>query len=196
MRKITLFALILPLLSGCFGTSETSRFYTLVPQTIDVPVVRAARPISIGVEPVIIPGYLDRPQIVVRSKDFPGEVKLSEFERWAEELRDALPRLIAQNIRTYASNVQIGVVRSTNRSFDYSFSVSLIQFDAVLGEKAFLEATYLIYGKGGAVLKQGSVKESLSVDSSYPSVVKQESRLIAKLSNELVTEIIALDRKR
>src|SRR5262245_19194049 len=46
--------------------------------------IAGSGPVSIGVGPVIMPGYLDRTQIVTRSG--PDRVKLASFHRWAEPL--------------------------------------------------------------------------------------------------------------
>ena len=196
MRKLTLI-LLLPLFFACVSTrvSDPSRFYTLMPQTLKRPSVTAQRPISIGIENVSVPGYIDRPQIVVRQKDS-SEVSLSDFDRWAEPLRDALPRLIVQNMMVYASNIEVGVMRTINRNFDYRVTVDIIQFDAVFEEKATMEATFFITDRSGKYQKQGRTNLSLNIDHTYPNLVEQEGRLIAKLSNDIINEVITLDKNR
>jgi uncharacterized lipoprotein YmbA len=54
------------------------------------------RAAGVGVGPVIMPGYLDRTQIVTR----PGtdHVEISMFNRWAEPLEDGISRILAEEI--------------------------------------------------------------------------------------------------
>ena len=50
-----------------------------------------ARPIGVG--PVTVPDYLDRPQIATRSSS--SSLQFSEFDRWAEPLEKNLMRVLA-----------------------------------------------------------------------------------------------------
>ena len=51
---------------------------------------------AIGVGPVIMPGYLDRVQIVTRTGT--DQVEISVFNRWAEPLEDGIARILAEEI--------------------------------------------------------------------------------------------------
>ena len=52
------------LAAGCLGGSAPTRFYVLAP--VDGPAVAGERPLAVGVGPVSLASYLDRPQIVTR----------------------------------------------------------------------------------------------------------------------------------
>jgi hypothetical protein len=90
----------LMLLAACAtGTSAPSRFYVLAP--LEAPeaepqLAPGERCLAIGIGPVEIPAYLDRPQIVTRLSN--NELNLAEFDKWAEPLRDNLIRVLAENI--------------------------------------------------------------------------------------------------
>ena len=62
------------------GKSSPSHFYMLGPQ-IENTNIQNMDDISMGVGPIIIPGYIDRPQIVTKTET--AELHLSEFDRWA-----------------------------------------------------------------------------------------------------------------
>ena len=51
---------------------------------------------SIGVGPVQMPEYLNRPQIVSRKSTI--ELFLDEFNKWAEPLEDNFTRVLAENL--------------------------------------------------------------------------------------------------
>ena len=91
---------LLILLGGCSSSSPT-RFYVLRSWSDSMnkkelqPSDRE-RCVSIGVGPVKVADYLDRPQIVTRVT--PNEVKIAEFDQWAEPLGQNISRVLADNL--------------------------------------------------------------------------------------------------
>ena len=84
-------------MSGCASTPPT-RFYVLPAlSSADTTsgVSTAKRELTIGVGPVTLPAYLDRPQIVTRASR--AKLNLADFDQWAASLQDSLPRVLAEN---------------------------------------------------------------------------------------------------
>src|SRR5262245_33951851 len=68
-------------LSGC-RSSPPPRFYVLPSLTsADTALPAAPRDLTIGVGPVSLPPYLDRPQIVTRASR--AKLELGEYDQWA-----------------------------------------------------------------------------------------------------------------
>ena len=92
MKRLLMLAAAAALMSAC-GFSKPSTFYVLDDGTVPEQSVVStdANRILIGIEPVFMPNYLDKPQIVIRQAD---DVTLtaSEFNRWAEQPADVFPR--------------------------------------------------------------------------------------------------------
>ena len=91
MKSRTVFAsgiiVLTLLLTGCAHDSQSVQFYRLnadsgVDRTHQVPVVTQGPVIGLG--PIRIPEYLNRPQMVVAITD--NQYQLSEDHRWAERL--------------------------------------------------------------------------------------------------------------
>src|SRR6476660_6643335 len=82
---------------GCFGAGQGRRctLYTLTATTPDG-VPSGSMDAVLGLGPVAIPGYLDRPQIVTRVG--PNELRLDEVARWGEPLRDGIARALQQDL--------------------------------------------------------------------------------------------------
>lgn len=85
---------------GCLSVSNspTPRFYMLhadagkqAGQKINI-----ASNVIIGVSPVKIPDYQNRPQIVTQDKN--RMLAIAQFDRWGESLESALTRLIMENL--------------------------------------------------------------------------------------------------
>jgi uncharacterized protein len=73
-------------MAGCAST-QPSRFYVLTDlASVESPpqVTTAGQGPAVGVGPVTLPKYLDRPQIATRAGRH--ELAYDEFERWAEPL--------------------------------------------------------------------------------------------------------------
>jgi uncharacterized lipoprotein YmbA len=101
-------ALALSGLTGCVSLKRTpeARFFTLR-STAEV---SRADGLSIGsdlvgVLPVLLPAYLERPQVVTWAA--PGEVRIDEFLRWAEPLDVAVSRVIGENLGTLLPSLRV-----------------------------------------------------------------------------------------
>ena len=85
----------LVLVAACLGPrSDPSAFYLL--NATVAPVQAPALPVVLGVGPVTLPGYLDRPQLVVRVSE--NEIALAESDRWAERLDDNVVRILQADL--------------------------------------------------------------------------------------------------
>ncbi|GAB6068344.1 PqiC family protein [Methylothermus subterraneus] len=83
--------------SGCAftGRSPSTQFYIL-PSSQSAPEAVLGQE-TVGLAPIRLPRYLDRPQIVTVEPD--GRVTLAEFHRWAEPLAEGFGRVLAQSLR-------------------------------------------------------------------------------------------------
>jgi uncharacterized protein len=61
--------------------------------------------VLVGVLPVVLPAYLDRPQIVTGAG--PGELRIDEFLRWAEPLEAGVTRTLVEDLQTLLPNGRV-----------------------------------------------------------------------------------------
>jgi uncharacterized protein len=98
---VILAALAAGALSGCVSLKRTSeaRFFALR-SVAEAPPAPASEsdPSIVGVLPVLLPGTLQRPQLVTWSA--PGEVRIDEFLRWTEPLDSGVQRVLVENLET------------------------------------------------------------------------------------------------
>lgn len=198
----TLFTLIISLmvLAGCARTHPT-RFYILHPlDSSDTerpePQVAEHDGIAIGIGPVELPEYLNRPQIVTRiSKD---ELQLSEFHRWASPLQHNFPSVLAENLSILLSTERVAVFpwkRST--PIDYRVTLEIIRFDCKPGGNASLIARWSIFGedkKNALSIKRSSITEPVSAHD-YEAIVSAKSKTLSALSLEIAKEIKAISQE-
>ena len=85
------------LLSGCFRSGVQDQFYMLQPvKEVGSSLGTGGKGLLVGLGPIKVPAYLDRPQIVTASSA--QEYRLAENQRWAERLDDNIARVSQENL--------------------------------------------------------------------------------------------------
>ncbi len=181
---------------GC-ATSPPTRFYVLSPEirTSEGKPSNDTRCVSLGIGPIKIPDYLDKPQIVSRSA--PNVLTVAEFDRWAAHLGDHFSRVLAKNLSNQlcTENIVFFPWRGSI-PVDYRIEVEVLHLDGTLGEKANLEAWWMIFsgdGKKMVLHKKSTFTEPVS-GKDYHSLVVAQSRMVALLSGEIAEAIKSLPK--
>jgi uncharacterized protein len=96
-RAALALALVVPWTGCVLKRTPEARFFALHAVSEASPPPEApADAVLVGVLPVLLPGHLERPQVVTWAG--PGEVKIDEFLRWAEPLDAGMGRVLAENL--------------------------------------------------------------------------------------------------
>jgi uncharacterized lipoprotein YmbA len=184
---VLLVALMLCLYS-CAGKSASSTFYVL--SSLPQPALSAAEGSAIGVFPVAMPEYLDRPQIVTRVSE--NEIKLDEFSRWAEPLKESFTRALVQNLSSLLNTAKvIKTTESTRFPVALQVWVEVVQFDGTLGGDVVLIVKWGVFEQEGKKLllgKRSSYKEPTGA-ATYEALVAAESKAVGALSREIAEAI-------
>jgi uncharacterized protein len=196
---LTVFSILLLALSGC-ATTPNAKFYlleTLTGSPAPEGVVSINQTVTIGLGPVTLPDYLDRPQIVSRTTQ--NVVQLAEFDRWAEPLSSNVSRTLAENLMFLLLTESV-VPYPWPGSIDvtYQVLVDVYRFDGVLGEKAWLDAQWSVRDKKGknvVMLKRSTFAEPV-VGPSFGALVAAQSRALGNLSREMAFAIRDLSRDK
>lgn len=191
-----LFALVLitaMLGAGCLGGgSAPTRLYVLAP--VETPVLPASGPVSVGVGPVHVAGYLDRPQIVTRRDA--DRIDLGDFDQWGESLRDGIPRVLAEDLARQMPSARVAVFpwRGLER-FRYQVVVHVTRMDGPAGGDLVLEARwYVLDGAGKEVAAQSTRLVEPTGGDGYSATVSAMSRVLASLSRDIAQVLAALPK--
>jgi uncharacterized lipoprotein YmbA len=196
-----LFTLALLALTGCAGTTQPSRFYMLntIPEEGAPPAPGLeGEAIALGVGPVTLPPYLDRPQIVTRSAT--NELELGEFDRWGEPLSASFSRVLAENLAFLLDTEQVAIhpwQRST--PIDYQVSVRVLRFDSSVSGDIVLRTLWRLLRDDGRELvftRKADFSESAGSSGDYAAMVAAQSRVIDQLSREIAKDILELHRRQ
>ena len=180
-KKFCLIFAVLLLVSAC-GSSRPSIFYVLDNGALPAESVtlKSADRILIGIEPVFIPNYLDKPQIIIRQPDS-VTLTASEFNRWAEQLSDVFPRVLANSISERMGFPAAKQINLNRDLFPYRLFVEVLRFDASFEKEAVLDTYWTIMSNSGNVLYRTRSTLIEPVGDTYASVVSAEQKLLKQL---------------
>ena len=189
-HKASLFVASLCFLVACAGNKRPTQFYLL--KSLKVGNLEQQPGINgsvIGIGPVSLPKYLDRPQIVTFTGDF--TISISEFHQWAEPLQNNFIRVLMENLSALLPNSQLeSYPWKSSAGVNHQISVSINHFD-LNPDAALLTAHWTIEtGKDG--IKQGysaKIEKSLP-DTQHKSKVAALSKLLTLLSTEIAESIM------
>jgi uncharacterized protein len=177
------------LAAGCLGGSAQTRFYVLAPAEMAAVATPA---LTVGLGPVGVAGYLDRPQIVTRPAA--DKIDLGEFDQWGEPLRSGISRVLAEDLARQMPSARIAVFPW--RGLDqirYQVVVDVTRLDGPTGGDLALEARWRIVDGAG---KEIAVKTTRLTEPTgspgYSATVSAMSRALARLSRDIAQALATL----
>jgi uncharacterized protein len=183
-------------LAGCADTPPT-RFYTLSPLE-DAPggTPPANLPeLTVGVGPVTLPPYLDRPQLVTRAGG--NRMVLADFDSWVEPLQGMFTRVLGENLALLLGTDDV-LLLPQNRDFalDRQVEVDVTRFDVDDAGNAVLDAKWWVYGRNGEkLLRSGrsTITEPAKADD-YTAAAGALSDALGAMSQEIAHAIVDQER--
>lgn len=198
-RRSAVGAVFVALLVAACSTSEPTRFYTLSGFTESTVVVEAAtKETVIGVGPITLPRYLDRPQIV--SREGPYRLILAEFDSWGEPLEELVPRVLARNLTVLLATEHILVLpRRRQANVDKRIEIEFTRFDFDPEQGAVLMARWEIFQSGSdtpsavdtvTIREAITTRDDLEADKlDYEAAVAAMSATLSTLSRQIAAAI-------
>ena len=178
------------ILIGCVSipNSPTPRFYAL--STVDgkneIKKINTVSDLIIGVGPVKIPEYQDRPQIVTKDKE--GMLKFDEFNRWGESLDHGVTRLIREDLSVLLPKAKLIVYPSNPLvAVKYQVALEVIDLDSELdGDMSFVVQWTVIDVQNSKVvmMKRSEFRTAISPQN-YFGLANTLSKACASLSSQI-----------
>lgn len=178
-------------LAGCATSKNTTRYYLLSPiSPSDLPdpnKEESEKSQTISLRLTQFPAYLDRPQIVTHQSA--NQLKLAEYDRWAEPLRDNFSRVLTRNIGglTPGSKVLQLPQRQSPQRIDYQIELDIIRFDIDEFNKGRLIAQWTIRRTNDSsdfITKMSDIAIVMD-NAGYDSKVSTLNTAIFRLSEEM-----------
>ncbi len=192
--------LLLSLLLLCGCASKATNYYvlhSLQSEVQDVKITRAENDLTIGVGPIKIPEYLDRPQMATRST--PDSLQFAEFDKWAEPLEKDLARVFAEDLSILLSTDRVIVFPwAGSVHVLYQVTVDVAQMEYTPDGKALLVAGWSVFGNDGGKLL--AIKRSIIIvpvqSTGFEAIASAQSRAVGEMSREIAACIESLPREK
>ncbi len=196
-RKNLGFLVMLISLSHVWGcaTTQPTHFYlmrAMGPSASASMLETKLQGVSLGLGPIRVPKYLERPQIVTRLS--PHEIHLAEFHKWGAPLKENVSHVLEENLSELLDTDKI-IIYPWNRSKlpDYQLSVDIIQFDGTRNQEAVLKVRWAL-AKGEKTIifhKKTSQFSEVPRGGDYEALVEAMSRMLAAFSQEIADVLSA-----
>ncbi len=196
-------ALGLLALAGC-GSSPTPRFYSLhaavkapAAQPAPAPAAAAgpqsgqAAPVVVGIGPVDIPDYLDRPQLVTHPEQ--NRMRVLEFDLWAGSLKAEIGRVLMEDLAALLPPDRFSVVSwRRGAQMDYRVALSVHRFD-VEPQGVLLSAQWTLFTKERKTASSVQSYSATEPSSAEPGeAAAAMSRALGRLSETIAQRIEGL----
>lgn len=196
-RRLLVAASTVPTLAAC-TTSPPTRLHLLAVEP-EGPLEGARRspPIALGVGPLEVVDYLERPEIVTRRGR--TALVLAEFDRWGERFEVMVGRVLRESLaRLLATDAVVELPSDQDLPLDLRLALQLLRFEADETGEVALEARWQLFGRTGdrpLRLERTLVREPVEAPG-MGAVVAAMSRVLGELARRLATAIQAEARTR
>jgi uncharacterized lipoprotein YmbA len=198
MKKIMISLCFVLGLSGCISipNSPTPRFYVL--SSIDKDQTGQKLNISseviIGIGPVKILEYQNRPQIVTQSQE--KMLKFAQFDRWGESLNVGVARLIREDLTVMLPGAKFTLYPwNPSTVVKYRVVVEIVQLDSDLDRDMVFVAQWLIVDAKNTktvIIKRSEFRQAI-IPQNYSGLTKTLSSACASISSDIAQALATLE---
>lgn len=174
-------------LSGCMRNSGPVQFYMLnadsgIADTVRIPA--ASQGAVIGLGPIRIPDYLNRPQMIVAVSD--NQYRLFEDHRWAERLDQNISLALFKALPRQLDTVRIVRFPWPQRQLiDYQVGIDILEFNVDANGQSRLIAQWFIKRKDKPTIDRRSDYRFPASTTDQAVMVKAQSQCLTKLGQEI-----------
>ena len=194
---------------GCSVLSpqeDRSRYFVLMPvagsdRTFSTGVASESHTVAIGLGPISVPRYLDRPEVVTRLTD--TEFSVSETDRWGEPLDTSVSRVLAQDLSSELPRLEVVPFPwSKKTQIDYRVSVEFLRLERTADGKADVQAIWTVRKElDDKLVQRGTTTVSRAAGADQRSASAALSDRVARVGREIAQALelqsqLAVDRSR
>jgi uncharacterized lipoprotein YmbA len=190
------FATVVFTLAGC-ASSPPDTFYRLALRSDapPPPALTSGRAPVVAVAAVTVPDLVDRPQIV--TQDSGSRVRVNDDQRWAEPLKLAIGRLVAERIAARLSPALVSAYPAeTGIDAELRVGVVVQRFDSEPGVAARDTVLWTVRRLAdGQRLAGRSSREVVPADASVGALVDAHALALAAVADEIAAALSELARR-
>ena len=180
-------------LAGCASPSQPSRFYRLespvVVHQMPQPALGEERLPVVGIGPITLAAYLDRPQII--ESRGPHRLSLNEFDRWAGTLQENALQVLSDVLQSELPLAQVVSYPWHSRVVpDYEVVLNISRFERN-GDRMILRAQWTLLGEARErqVSLGGQSVESRLDGGDMTAMAAAASQALSELGHQIADEL-------
>jgi uncharacterized protein len=183
--------LLLATLVGC-GTDKPTRLYVLsaMPDTTGM---TSTHGVAIGIGPVTLPKYLDRPQIVTRVDN--NSLAQANLDQWGGDLYDNITHVLATNLSNLLQTDRVSLYPWKDRApVQYQVTLDITRFERDADGSTVLSVFWSILDPNdGKVLlmRRSTYRDATTVPSGTPAAQGTEAQGAQAQTTEVYDAIAA-----
>jgi len=151
----------------------------------------------IGVGPVKIPEYLDRPQMVTVNKA--KMLQFAQFDRWGESLDLGLARLVREDLSVMLPKAKLTLYPwNPSMALKYQVVVEVVQLDSELDGDMFFAVQWTVIDVPNSktvLIKRSEYREAI-IPQNYLGLAKTLSTACSTLSTQIAQALGSLKIKK
>lgn len=194
--RASLAAVLVPLLAGALVAgcvlkrSKDSQMFVLEP--LAARGATAGTPVAVvGVQPVEVPGWIDRPQVATRVAG--SQVAADEFARWGEPIARGVQRVVAENLAALLPERR--VISAPWAGYEpvvHKVDLTITELARQADGSVLLEARWAIIGRDRSTLAQRRSSHRSPAAAGAAGTVEGSSQALEALSREIAETLLTL----
>lgn len=185
--RVAVLAVIAIALAACGGSPVKENFYTLSGPQAPMPAAVAAPP-SVFVGPVTVPEAVDRLPMVLRTAA--NQVEISDAHRWAEPLKAAIPRVLAETLMREMATPNVRYTRAGSPlDVDFRVAVEVQRFESSLAQGATVDALWTVTPRQGTSRSGRSTVSEPAASADPAGVAAAHSRALERVGRDIAAAI-------
>jgi len=194
MHLIVLVAVLIVM--GCGASTQPVTYYILNPMEHPSSTVHknVSGDVALGIGPIHLPAYLDRPQIVTR----PGanRLKVDDFHRWAAPLPDEIARIVVENLEQLTGIQRFEIYPWTMQQRpELAVELEIQAFEGQYDGTVILDGVMMLHDWRSAESRRLSRSFHFIADAApgnYAAMAAALSRTLTELSRQIGEELLVL----
>lgn len=178
---------------GCIlGRTRAARTYVLDPLAVQRAAVPAPVPLAaIAVDKVLVPDWLDRPQVTGRGAA--GELVIDEYSLWGEPFAKGVQRVVAENLAALVPDRRILTAPVAPREAVHQrLALTVVDASRQPDGAILVAARWDVLDDGGAVLVRRRASHRATAPAGPKGAVAGVSEALAALCQEIADDLKAL----
>ena len=180
--------------SGCRSITPSVSYYVLNPLTdASISPVDADdnRSKTVGVNPIELPGYLNRVQMVKRSG--PNQLDVSSRHRWADYPDRMIQRVLGDNLQILMADAQVySAPWPAGFKPDVTVDLTFLELIGTTDKKMLLSATWTIIGNGDPLPPHRTSLSEMIIGAGFGDLAAAYSRALEILSRDVAESLRAV----